>query len=454
MLVTAVLPFCDFRKLADASFSRLPRPEWPTPTVGHVRGIGGVRLRLLRGFDSWVGEGSLVCGLPAMAIDLPRWARNAHFQLVRKACYFDNIVNGRIEFLVRVDPEPANYADAAAIARFLLDRPVRLRRNPELASEQLRRMGHAAADLWARATVKRGSEPLMKWVRVRNPIVVIETEASLGSVGANSPAGVRLSIEGDGKPFELFTIHPGADLPTGRASSFRFSARTLRTYLMRMLQDVEALSQICARPELQLDDNRVQEVFNEYTHHIIRSRAKIQNSTELTAYCYAAFAGLFPGGVEGLRTKVLGSSMRPNVRSKLLELLDEVEQALPAIQEIVQNIGKVELVQNKYGDVKVENSQGTVIGDGTATVTDSVNQVGNPELVSALRDFAAKVRAAENEDAAIEAEMIESAASKAEKGDEKGAVALLKKVGSWALGIGTTVGTAALTGFLKANGIG
>ena len=453
MLLTAVLPFCDLRQLAVAGFSRLPRPQWPNPALGHVRGIGGVRTRHLHGFDSWVGENSLVCGLPAIALHLPLEKGKPPLELVRKACYFDNVVNGRFEFLVRVNSEPDGFAAAATAARDLLERSVTLRRSPDQPARRLGGMARQAASLWALATVKRGSDPLPQWIRSRRPFVVVESEVALGPVANGAPAGVRLSIEQNGKPFELFAIYPPPYALTGPRSYFRASARTIRTYLLRMLQDVEALSQICASPELQLDDDRVQAVFNEYTRHILRSRAKVQNSTDLTAYCYAAFADLYPAHIEGLRTQVLGSAMRPNVRSKLLELLDEVEQAVKYVVEELVLGDKV--MGDKYEDIDVKGSQGVAFGRGaSANVTGSVNQSADPELVAALRDLASKVRESGKDDAAIEAEIIESAAAKAEQGDEKGAVSLLKRVGKWALGIGTTVGTAALTGFLKTNGIG
>jgi hypothetical protein len=451
MLVTAVLPFCDFRKLADAGFSRLGKPKWPSPKFGHVRGIGGVRRRRLLGFASWIGESNLVCGVPAMAIGLPRRTERSRFRLIRKACYFDNIVNGRIEFLVRVDPEPATHAEAAATARFLLERPIKLRRFPNQPPQPLARMGHAAAHLWAAATVKRGSNTLEEWITVRNPIVVIETEAPLVPVQPGVPAGVHLSIEGNGKPFELFTINPPSEATGGRNSQFRASARTIRTYLLRMLQDVEALSQICALEDLQLDDDRVQDVFNEYTRHILRWRAEVENSTDLTAYCYIAFAELYPAYVADLRSQVVVSSMRGNVRKKLLEFLDEVEKAILQV-----NIGEVNMGDTIGGDkYEVSNSPHAAVGPGAqAAGGNIINQEANADLVAALRELAGKVREADNNDAAVEAELIESAAAKAEEGDEKGAAGLLKKVGKWALDVGTTVGTAALTGFLKMHGIG
>jgi hypothetical protein len=389
-----------------------------------------------------------------MAVELPRRANGLRFRLIRKACYFDNIVNGRIEFLVRIDPEPRSFAEAAAIARFILDRPVRLRRDPDEPAQLLGRMGRAVAKLWANATVKRGSDPLQQWIFVRNPIVVIETEAPLGPVGPGEPAGVRLSIEGNGKPFELFTIHPNEDALIGRSSDFRASARTMRTYLMRMLQDVEALSKICATPQLHLDDDRVQAVFNEYTRHILRSRAKVETSTNLTAYCYAAFAGLYPAHIDGLRSQVLGSAMRPNVRSKLLGLLDEVEKAVTYVANMELVMGD-KVMGDKFENIDVSNSSNTAIGRGAQSAgRDIINEGANPDLVAALRELAGKVRASGNEDAKTEALLIESAADKAEEGDEEGAAGLLKKVGKWALGVGTTVGTAALTGFLKMHGIG
>jgi hypothetical protein len=456
MLITAVLPFSDFRGAVTPGFAMLTRPTWPDPASGYLRGIGGVRRRFLPGFDSWVGEGSLVCGIPAMSLDLPRWptgGNGARVALVRKACYFDSLVNGRFEFLFRVTPEPHSLAEVAELARLLLGRPVRVPRfDGDKDPRPLGGQSGAVARLWAHATVKRGADPFLKEVRAGRAFVVAESDAAIGIVPDGAPAGVDLRIDQTDKPFELFIVHPPVAQAGWRGTPYRQAARTLRTYLLRMLQDVEALSQMCALPGAILEDDRVQFIFNEYTRHIIRSRAQIQDTTGLFAYCYAAFGRLYPGRVEGLRRQVVSSGMRPNVKAKVLEFLKEVESARTVIQNLVQGDY---IMGDKYSDISVTGSQGTAIGRGAgATVTGSINQVGDPEVVAALRDLAAKVRLSGNEDAGIEAEMIENAAVKAEAGDEKGAVGLLKKVGKWALGLGTTVGTAALSGFLKAHGIG
>ncbi|HEX8449191.1 MAG TPA: hypothetical protein VF652_06330 [Allosphingosinicella sp.] len=455
MLVTAVLPFCDFRGATTPGFAILARPPWPDPVTGYLRGIGGVRRRFLPGFDSWIGEASLVCGIPAMALDLPRWpagAPRARIALIRKACYFDGVVNGRFEFLFRVTPEPGAFSAVGAIARTLLATPVRVPRfDGGRDPRPLGGQSGAVARLWANATVKRGSDPLLKAVRAGRAFVVAESNAAIGEVPGGSPAGVELCIDQTGKPFELFIIHPPATQLTGRGTPYRQASRTLRTYLLRMLQDVEALSQLCALPGAVLDDDRVQMIFNEYTRHIIRSRARVENDTGLFAYCYAAFARLYPGRIEGLRRQIVTSAMRPNVKTKVLAFLEEVESAGTLIQTLVQGDY---IMGDKYEDISA-TGQGIAIGRGArAEVSDSVNQVGDPEVVAALRDLAAKVRRSGKDEAAIEAEMIENAAAKAEQGDEKGAVALLKKVGKWALGVGTTVGTAALNGFLKSHGLG
>ena len=456
MLVTAVLPFSDFRGAATPGFAMLARPPWPDPVTGHLRGIGGVKRRFLSGFDSWVGEGSLVCGIPAMSLDLPRWpagADGARVALVRKACYFDSLVNGRFEFLFRVTPEPRSFSQVAQLARALLARPVRVPRfDGDRDPRPLGGQSAAVARLWAHATVKRNADPLLKEVRAGRAFVVVECDSAIGKVPDGAPAGVELRIDQAGKPFELFIIHPPTSQVGERGTPYRQAARTLRTYLLRMLQDVEALSQMCALPGTALDDDRVQFIFNEYTRHIIRSRARVEDKTGLFAYCYAAFARLYPGRIEGLRRQVVSSGMRPTVKAKVLEFLNEVESAQTVIQNLVQGDY---VMGDKYEDINVTGSQGTAIGRGArADVSGSVNQSGDPEVVAALRDLAAKVRQSDNEEAAIEAEMIENAAAKAEQGDEKGAVSLLKKVGKWALGVGTSVGTAALSGFLKTHGIG
>ncbi|HYJ29931.1 MAG TPA: hypothetical protein VEW25_06275 [Allosphingosinicella sp.] len=434
----------------------LARPPWPDPATGHLRGIGGVRRRNLPGFDSWVGEASLVCGIPAMALDLPRWLpgrAGTRVALVRKACYFDGLINGRFEFLFRVTPEPASFAEVGEVARTLLDRPVRVPRfDGGKGPRPLGGQSGAVARLWAHATVKRNANPLLKEVRAGRAFAVAESSAAIGEVPSGAPAGVELRIDQTGKPFELFIIHPPFSQVDQRRTPYRQASRTLRTYLLRMLQDVEALSQISAIPGAPLDDDRVQAVFNEYTRHIIRSRAQVEDTTGLFNYCYAAFARLYPGRVEGLRRQVVSSGMRPNVKAKVLDFLKEVESAQTFIQNLVQGDY---VMGDKYEDITA-TGQGIAIGrNSSARVSDSVNQSLDPQLISALKDLAAKIRESGNPEAEVEAEVIEAAAKKAEAGDEKGAIGHLKKAAGWALGLGTTVGSVVLSAFLKSHlGIG
>ena len=51
----------------------------------------------------------------------------------------------------------------------------------------------------------------------------------------------------------------------------------------------------------------------------------------------------------------------------------------------------------------------------------------------------------------ISAAVVQVVSQKAKDGDEKGAVSYLKKASTWALGLGTTVGSAVLTTYLKAQ---
>lgn len=453
MLVTVILPFCDFRRIMAPDAKLLPKPRWPSPDAGHLRGIGGVRQRFLPGFDSWIGEGSLVTGVPGMKLDLPRHLRldgRPRVSLIRKACYFDGLLNGRFEFLFSLSPEPISFAYVSAVARALLERPVVV---PRIAAEKgqphaLAKRSPAAAWLWANATVPRGEDSLVRHVRAGRPFVVAESEATLGKVADYAMGGIKLTIDRAGKPFELFTIYPARGTVVGRMSEYRSFSRTLRTYLLRLLQDVEAISQLCEVADSLLDEDRVQFVINEYTRHIDRSKQAIDDGNEaLVAYCYAAFGRLYPGSLDRLRVRIIDSNIRGNVKKKLLALLKSAAGA-HAIEVHVE--GDL-VMRDKYGDISA-TGQGIAIGTGaTATVTGSVNQSLDPQLIAALLDLASKVRDSGQENAGIEAECIETAAKKAEEGDEKGAIAYLKKTGAWALGLATTVGSTVLSAFLKAH---
>ncbi|HWK94707.1 MAG TPA: hypothetical protein VNR39_04710 [Pseudolabrys sp.] len=456
----------------------MSKPAWPFPDAAaglHLRSIGGIRHRYKPGFEGWIGEDRLAFGINAVALRLPRFDsvdKLGRLRLVRKACFFDGLTNGRFEFLFTADAFPATRELALTAARRFLDVEAAA---PRLGfSGTLRTLPAVVGPLWADSTVKHGRDKHAEWIRSGRPICIVESDQCLqerADAGAPPPSDapvIELAMTRGKKPSELLLISPppatdpSDTAPVTRGSDFRAQARYVRTYTLRLLQNVESLSLMFSLPLATIDDDRIQNIVNEYTRQINRSRQRIEqfNSPRLIEYCYSAFGRLYPGLTNSLRISIQNSSIRPNVARKLLNFLELSENAFGAVSSI--NFGddihgdKVmgdKVMGDKYGKIDI-SGQGVAVGRGAnATVSQSTNAPVNVETVaSSLSGLAELVRKQSGrEDADVEASLVEAAAKKAEAGDEKGAAAILKKSASWVLDLAKITGSAVLTAFLKSS---
>src|SRR5262249_6651376 len=156
--------------------------SWPAPQLGrgHVRGIGSIRRRRRDGFEGWVGEAQLAVGISALALRLPKQIDRAdvgQIRLIRKACFFDGLLNGRFELLFSVESKSGAREGAFSAARYVLDIPVRVRRYAFAGS--LIAVSKSTARLWADSTVRHGDNPHVELVRAGRPVCIVESESSL-----------------------------------------------------------------------------------------------------------------------------------------------------------------------------------------------------------------------------------------------------------------------------------
>ena len=461
MLVSIYFPFSDFRSLLLPDFQRLKYPNWPSPDMRtyHVRGIGSVRRRRKSGFEGWVGEDQIAIGGAAIAILLSKnkYITAPRVRLVRKACYFDGLVNGRIEFLFSVDGITSSREAAIEIVTDMLN--IRAKVSRYCYDGELRNLAPTIGMLWSASTVKHGDLPHADLVKCGRPICVVESDYILqGRFGPRTDISalpphypnIELSIL-SGKPStELLLIWPRARVFPSRMT--REHSRALRTYTLRLLQNVEALSMLLNM--LPQDPNdATQNVFNEYTRQINRSRLRVENySSEKTInYCYSTFSRIFPGRTESVRSKLISSKIRPSIAKKLLQLLDFFDSSNFTV------MGDFNLEKNmagKFEDITISGSQGITFGDNSPlSMTNTQNQQTHSEaLASALDELAKIVSSQTNKaDQAVETSLLEAAARKAKEGDEEGAAELLKKSASWVLELGKSAGSAVLTAFLKSH---
>lgn len=447
-------------------FSRLPKPMWPRPDSGngaHLRGIGQIKRRRKIGFEGWVGEDHLALGVNALSVQLPRLAKTGpigRIRLVRKACFFDGLINGRFEFLFSVDPKPCNRATALQAAHYLLALKTTI--NKFGFEGSLATSSDAAGRLWANATVKHGQDAHPEWVKAGRPVCVVECDTSLRDEKSSPPtalSGPIVDLTFTTKPMrgEIFLIHnPLGELkPIGRGSTFRPASRYVRTYIFRLLQNVESLSLLFSLPLSIIDEDRIQSLLNEYLRQVNRSRNNLEHydTGQLIEYCYSAFNRLYPGRIESLRSQIQNSQIRPNVVRKVLQFLDISEASKLNVDKI--NFGDEiqgdKVMNDKYENIKL-SGQGIAVGQSaTAIVKDSSNVSSTTVklIATSLSDLAQIVRnQSHRDDAEAEASILEAAAKLVEKGDESSAAALLKKSASWVLDLAKSTGSGVLAAFL------
>jgi hypothetical protein len=472
MLISIYLPFFDYRHLMVGGFNRLSKPAWPFPDHlgGHLRSIGAIRQRRKRGFEGWVGEDRLAFRVNALTVQLPRQdVQNGlgRLRLIRKACFFDGLTNGRVELLFTIEPAIGDREIAFRAASKFVSLKAKIAKSDFEGT--LGSAGPAVGQLWANVSVKHGEKNHSDWVRGGRAVCFVESDSSLARNDeedlGNIEPNVELAFISRAKPMELLLISQNLPqtLSVVRGSHYRSSARFIRAYTLRLLQNVESLSLLFSLPLSSINNDAVQNLVNEYTRQINRSRLRIEGfkMPEVIDYCYSAFGRLYPGRIDGLRAQIQSSKIRPAVARKLLQFLDLSEASRVNIDNL--SLGddihgdKIEgdyVMGDKYGNINVTGSQGTAIGrEAIANVSGSTN---NANLTSSLESLANEIRKqADKPDAEVEATLVEAAAKKAQKGDETGAAAILKKSASWVLDLAKSAGSAALSAFLKSHlGIG
>ncbi|MEM8851394.1 MAG: hypothetical protein AAGE03_15355 [Pseudomonadota bacterium] len=421
MLFGIYHPFTDLRDIKAPGIARLDRPDWPNPIPGwdHLRGIGPIRLRPKDGFDGWVGENVLAIGGSAFALRLPRHAApfpNVRFRLIRKAGYFDGLLNGRIEVLIGVEGLPPGRRAALRVVDYLLGIPVRV---PTVGIEtRLGGLTEAAARVWANATMMHlpGGDARADLVHGGRPLAVAESRGlpALPVSPSDPPdAAIEVVVPRGRAPVETVLIAPTA--ATQRARGFRRAGRYLRTYCQRLRQDIESLSLLLADETIDPGRDEVQHLLNEYTRRINRSRLHLENVQGRAAieWSYAAFARIYPGKVDALRTRIVRRNLRPNVARKVLAMLDASETS----KIIVYGDYREETIM---GD-KFENIQGSTIVN-RSTLSNAMNEVRyrhDDEVAQALSEIAAYVETAENEGAAILMNSLAEEAAKEEPDKSK-----------------------------------
>ena len=440
----------------------------------------------------------MAIGGNAIALKLPKQPNLVgidRIRLIRKACYFDGLLNGRIEILFRVDASVLNRETTSATIRYLLDLSMQIK---NVSFDGKFKDGSSSlARLWCVSTTRHGVRERFDLVKAGNPVCFVESDTKMEPYKYNEadhpeyfdvytvehskrePDGSKTIINSEkhytpkfpyaevalleGKPavevLYLWTVTSIAEEKTffdrQDLAFYRQRLRYLRTYLFRLMQNIEALSLLFGMPKVNLSDDVIQNLLNEYTRQISRSRQRLEKYPEaaIIGYCYRAFNRLYPGSIDALRTEIQVSSIRPNVAKKILALLDISE--LNNLH-IAGDFNWEKIMGPKYENIEVTGSQGVAIGNSAkATVENSSNSSQlnqSVQLSEELARFADSVRSrTDMPDFELEATLVDLAATKAKSGDEPGAAAILKKCATWVLDLTKSVGGTVIGSFVKAH---
>lgn len=280
MLISVNFPFSDYRSLVSRDFTRLTRPAWPTPTdeSGHVRRIGCIQRRRKSGFEGWVGEGHLAVGLSGLSLRLPySYPDLGRVRLIRKAGYFDGLVNGRFELLFGMERAAPDLLSAKSAAARLL--AIETKATRVLFNGPLLAAASSLRELWGTATVAHGMSADVETIRSGRPVCIVESDTQIAGmeeqVSFSGPAletPVALIEQLLTKPpIEIIILSNRSSESKAGRTRFRYISRYARTYAFRLLQNVEAISLLLSRDDIDLNDDSVQFVLNEYTRQISRS---------------------------------------------------------------------------------------------------------------------------------------------------------------------------------------
>ena len=400
--------------------------------------------------------------------------------MIRKAAYFDGICNGRIEILVSTEKPAVDERTVTGLVEQLSLMPLRIMQGSGgnrrcLFEGALKEATRATAKFWAQSSVAHGNDPLSDGLRSRRMYAVVESGTPIRTrrpivikSRLYKSGFIELDKNGSTQNFDFlkagllqagkgrYRIDASIFTPTEegyqsissqyeRGNSLRNATRYLRTYSFRLIQNIELLSIIMNSNELNFEDDAVQDTFNEYSYRVNRSRQRLEDyaAGDLIRLGYASCSALYPGGENSVRTKLISSNIRPNIRKKLLALLEYSEQAINHIHNDHREI----IMGDKYDNIDAKGD-GIAIGRGTSAV---VNKVNSDELAGALSELAMLVASSGREDAAAQAVLVETAAEKAKEGDEEKAGSLLKSAAGWVLDAAKTIGSAALAAFIKSK---
>ncbi len=480
MLVSIVFPIHDYRELIDPSFDRIIVDKWDTPhwPKAHMRGFGRFERRPKCGFEDWVGERYLVYGNNRLRLKLFRKYDECEVDkvnLIRKACFFDGLANGRFEFLFSVNHR--GKADYAKIAKTFLSIPASTRdgrfEGPlSLATSPLRY-------LFATATVERENDARVGQVTVGDPMCIIEDEfADVQYFDSRFRVVPKaMSVSNLGKSHSVFALL--SNRPT--QGTLRSGSRYIRTYMVRLLQDIATIGDIVGGThDIDLESDFCQATLRQYFKHINRADQRLndRHAGELVEYSFTAFEALHPGAIEQAYKRLSKARMRRQVKNNILGVVERANQAVSYNfhAEVIQMGDGDNVAGNKTGGdhiegnkvagdavdgnkidrniegVTVNQSSGVNFGDN-ATVN-ATQVIQNAELVSGLKELAKKVREVpDQDDPEMDAALIEKAAEALSEGDDEKAKSRLQKCGEWVLDLAGKVGSTALLAWLAAKGL-
>ena len=472
MFVTVQFPMADLRPFLEGT-GRLNAPPWPLaePARHFVRSLGGVQKRRRGGLTEWVGEDVYCDVRSGFSLELPSGAfRQVGLRPLWRRYYATGgfhwpgvVTRMEVGFAARIPRSlPSGMLSIAArnMAELTVNVPAAVASTPRPAP--LGTCGSRLARLLLAATTSHSAAapPRNWWMRAGQPIALAEIPAAPGESTSTLAVQELHTLRVDNVEIPLWVLHygPGTD---------RGELRRLRIHLWRIHQEREVLRiALAACLEKRLDPTTspaLRDYLAQQSKWLGKARTEGFPQRELLSHAYRLDALVEPGGLEKLKSML--SQLGPGLVHSVVSVAGQNAGSAHATNVIVYQSGGRMVVHEGSGQ-HVDVGGGTVGnivgGDvdnsmlvGVQNVTDSWKTFAAGTDMKQLAEELAVLRASlkqqavtpEHDIAVAEIAKAEVAAA-AEKPEE--ARSALKKAGTWAFGVATSIGVAFAAGAIKA----
>lgn len=470
MLLSIQFPFADSRAFLDGKVTLLGRPTWPSvsPDADFVRSFGSIRRRRLGGLPGWVGESAICEANRALRFSkFPRFTDstsglNVPLSLAFRRFYFDGVAVGKFEVGLTTDNKDTQTFTRKQTSEFIkhcLNLPVIVpaisgkavssETTEQITSTVLGQAGKPLARFYAASSISHPPPIKLEnwWVLPGTPLLFLVHKASerihIPYFGKTIPHSENLECELSycevpfaGRNLRMWVIGltPYANYTDVRALRICLLRLHAEHESMRLILQNIATNRIDITPRTNAS-NTLQRYLNEATKKISRlsSEADQLSEGDLAELARESEDIMNPGARDALLIALKNLDVRKNIFYKVVDYVTTQIN----IEELNMDTG------SKYN---ISGGQIGAVGDHASSsnnVFNQWNQSGGDlkQLAKDLATLRAELgKQATQPDQFEAAAAVAKAEAAAEKGDGPTVFEHLKKAGSWALGIATSIG--------------